>query len=612
MGNTGDLHFQPVLHNITADEVIFCYRAGDADSLDVAEYYKSARGLDADHLIPLPCGFDNIIIEQEYIDTIETPLLQKLNKFTESTSASSGSHRIWVIILGYHIPHAYYVDNDPYGETIAIASRLHRLGKNKSYKFPNFVYDRKSWSYFDQEDASEFYITAIIDGPSVLVAKRLIDRSVDIDNQLFVTGSIYVDPFGKQDTESQLKFQSDVLEFVSFTIPNMGMDHKITAELPGEDPMVHFFKNDSFYWGWYTPRYSSNLFINQNERRVFLYNADDDSASDLSNDLSGESDPWCNIAINIEPGYAACGGAVSAPGEDAYLRARPFFESLQRGASLGESFLFASPYVDWKIVLIGDPLLVINFPANLPPELDLQNTKIPNKEVIRRTKNILEDAIAWQYRQPDILEDLIEFNYKSSNVSEQLPLMYHLKSWYQSKSISTRNQMLSPIVSKWITYILNTEGTSLQSWLETYQEKASSYLNNVIETVSNKIPDNLVHPLGHWEYEFVYTHPRKAFEDVFFNLQISDSNTFATILANINSYTAIGGWRYESEPHIFVQIGTSGVPSNYSGRRIKYTSQESDYLTSLGLYYIRWRAWDSNGSPIGDWNIDSIQKIISR
>ena len=86
--------------------------------------------------------------------------------------------------------------------------------------------------------------------------------------------------------------------------------------------------------------------MNQNQRRVFLYNADDDAAADitLSFDENG-SDPWCNIAIGIDPGYAACAGAVDAPDEDAYLRPRPFFEAMHQGASLGECFLYASPSI---------------------------------------------------------------------------------------------------------------------------------------------------------------------------------------------------------------------------------------------------------------------------
>ncbi len=58
------------LHNITADNVVFCYRQNDSDSLDVAEYYTTARSIPSDQLIALPCTSDNSISESAYLTTI--------------------------------------------------------------------------------------------------------------------------------------------------------------------------------------------------------------------------------------------------------------------------------------------------------------------------------------------------------------------------------------------------------------------------------------------------------------------------------------------------------------------------------------------------------------
>ncbi len=611
------------LHNLTEDNVIFCYREGDTDSIEVAHYYKSARNLSDDHLIPLPCSSDNIITYEEYLTQIEDPLLDAIASLSSGSGSvgpsSSGGGNIWVIILGYNVPHVYQND-DPY-ELLAIASRLHRLGKSVSPKSPNFTYDRRgAWQYFDEEDAKELYITAIIDGPTVNAAKKLIDRSIDVDNQPFVTGKIYIDPYGKQTTESQLDYQSDILDWVQNSVNDLDLEREITVDIqdPYQDPLTSYFNNDSFYWGWYTPRYSRLLFLNQNERRVFLYNADDDGAADISQlfDPNG-SDPWCNIAINIEPGYASCAGAVDAPDEDAYLRPRPFFEAMHRGASLGECFLFASPVVDWKIVLIGDPLMVVNFPSDPPSSLDLSVTSIPNNEVIRLVKEHLETSVAWLARQSNLTQNMVDKCYQSDNISEEIHLLSPLSDWNSAKSLESVQWLLNRSVSSWMSYILKTTGDTLSNWLETHDEKVSELLSDVIDsTEGDSVDESYVHDEGSWEYEFVYEHQRNTLENVHFRLQVSTDENFSSIVVGTgdesNSYEDITGWTYENELYGFIRLTSYGLSSNFSGRRVKFIAPEEFYLTRTNVYYVRWRALDESGNNLTDWNVDPSRMIIKR
>ena len=63
--------------------------------------------------------------------------------------STDGTSQIWVIILGYGIPLAF--DDD--GETVAIASRLHLLGKSISNKKINHTFDRRNFRFFDADDA---------------------------------------------------------------------------------------------------------------------------------------------------------------------------------------------------------------------------------------------------------------------------------------------------------------------------------------------------------------------------------------------------------------------------------------------------------------------------
>lgn len=620
------------LHNIFPENVVFCYRDEDAGSLEVANYYKSARNIPASHLIPLLCSSDNIISQSDYLSTIEQPLIDALNILNISTTSgatvssatsvesSSGIGEIWVIILGYNIPHAYLSSS---GETIAIASRLHRIGHAIQEKYPNFTYDRRgNWRYFDPDDATELYITAVIDGPTVSIAKALIDRSLDIDNQTFVSGELYVDPYGQKTTEDQIEYQDDILNFIGQSANNLGLIVNTTVDVedPYQEPQVPFFRRDSFYWGWFTPRYSRFLFLNQNQRRVFLYNADDDSAANIKEGFSEEgSDPWCNIAIGIDPGYAACAGSIESPGEDAYLRPRPFFEALQRGSTIGEAFLFSSPFVNWKIFLIGDPLLVVNFPNEVPPELDLADTSLPNDEVIRLVKEDLEESLAYALRQTRITQDMLSYNYQSNDILEETIMLDSITQWRDAKSTETRMEIFYLPVKSWLYYLTTTTGLSVENWLDNQGEKISMFLSEAIDRIaSGSVSSTYVHPKGHWTYEFVYIHNRNTRESIHFRIQVATDAGFTNIVVGsavgeANSYYDTEGWKYESEIYNFLTLLEFGLPSNFSGRKIRFDSPEDLYLTRTEIYYVRWRPLDSSGNDLTDaWETDTSRFIIKR
>lgn len=588
-----------VLHNITADNVVFCYRDADVDSMAVALAYRVARGLPITHLIPLPCSDNTVITRQEYIDTIETPLLAAIQNLNSLDSAHGNS--IWVIILGYHVPVAYYDD----GYSLkAVASRLHRLGFAEESEYPNYTYDRKTFQYFNSTDAESLYITAVINAPTKELAIELISRSIDVDNQNYITGKVYVDPYGLRSTTDQIQYELDILDFVSKTLPDLGLSSiSTTRPLDGSDPLTQAFRNDSFYWGWFTPRFSPSLFLDQSERRVFLYNADNDSASTITSELDPDgSDPWCTLAINIDPGYAACAGAVDTPGETAYLRPRPFFEALQRGASLGESFLFASPVVDWKIILVGDPLMVVNFPTDIPSDPDEQ-TIFSNNEGIKRTKDILETAIAYGRRQARLAQELLNTVVLSEDLEFENSMLYEVNSWANQRSIVAVNNLYALPVYDFLRFIKQSTNLTFSQWLVSVDEKTTTYMRDLLRQgiPTDPIGDSYIHSEGSWMFDFVYVHPRQTRENIFFRLQASRYSDFSNLVIDISSQTDITGWKYEVEPGVFTQIIASGFPSNFSGRRVRYIAPEDNYLQTTEIYHVRWMAIDINSVPITDW-----------
>lgn len=613
MAGTDGLTIAPTLHGISPERVAFVYNLNNSDSLEVAEYYRDKREIPNANLIGLTLPnpvqgstgleCETAITAEDFTYFVELPLITALEGLGTSFS-TGGDSSIWVIILGYGIPLFY----DDGVNKIALASRLHRLGKDNSTKVLNHTFDRKNFQFFDSEDATNLYITAVLDGPTVASVKTMIDRALDVDNQTFIAGKIYIDPYGQKTLDDDINYQQDILDFVTDDIPNLGLDSIVTVDVndPYQEPTIATLTQDSFYWGWFNPTFSKSLFSNQNERRVFLYNADDRSACnihyyDTTNaspfDVEG-SDHWCNLAINATAGYATCAGSVGDSGSDAHLRPTPFFRSLHQGATVGEAFLFASKFVSWGTVLIGDPLMVVNFPVDLPVDQDTSFILIPNDEVILRVKQDIETSLGWGVRQTRLLEDLKTRVFKSSDLDEEIKLLKPINAWLSNKNQASQQSLQYSLISTWLQYIQQTTNTTLNEWLNTNSQRITSALQGIVrQTGTNPIDNANIYPAGWWLFEFKYDHPILTLDDIFFHLEVSRNSDFTTFELDTTTRTDTAGWKYEANPYTFIQIPDSGFPSNFSGQRIRFESPLANYLTATEVYYVRWTPTDINGLP---------------
>jgi len=609
-----------VFHNIQPEQVLFCYREGDAESLDVAEYYQKARGIPEFNLCPLPCDdHTKILSEVEFETQIQNPILMHTSVgyrlgLLSPYLASSNVADIWVIILGYNIPHIYMADTrDEYssGQYIAVASRLHRLGKfdgvtdeydeygQEFYilKRPNHTYNRITYKFFNALDNEELYITAVIDGPTPEAAKKIIDRSVAVNNDVYVTGNISLDPYGNQITQKQIDYEQEILDFKNLDTPYFGLSVESTVDTndPYREAQIHQLENESFYWGWFTPRTSKDLFTDQSEKRVFGYNADDDAAAKIYT-IPEESDRWCNLFINIEPGYTSCAGTVDAPGEDAYLRPRPFFHSLHQGAGLGEAYLASCRFVNWKLFLIGDPLMVVKFP------LDIVFPGLPNNETIRRIKNKLEAALFWLNVQSELTKNMTDRIVDSEDITEEVYLLHEIAALKTAKNIKSQKKLLANSAEVLLRHIVKTENVDLSGWLERQEERTTQLLAELSKEVGNStVNSSLIYPSGSWNIEFNYTHERLTLEDIHFILEVSQDIDFNTILFSISTFDSVDGWSYEKEQYTFFQLPVTGFPSNYGHngvRRIKFLSPARYFLDNTIGHFVRFKAFDSNGNQI--------------
>lgn len=593
------------LHGIGVGNVFFCYRSSDAQSIDVANYYSAARGIPQDNLIPLPCSDDLIISKADYVSTIENPII---------TAIANSIVEIYVIILGFNVPNSF-IDDD--GEIIACASRLHRIGHEIDRKHSNHTYDRKDFKYFDQSDSTEEKICAVLDGPDQETVIDLIDRGVQISKQSVISGKLFIDPYGKTDTAEQVNYQNDLALFSIGKALDLGLEIVSTQEPLDpylSEPMIIGLNNDSFYWGWYQPRYSKSLFYSTNAKRTFLYNADNDSASNIRQPL-GQSDPWCCLAMQIKNGYAACAGAVSSPDEDAYLRPEPFFDALHQGSTLGEAFLFSSQFVDWKLILVGDPLITVNFPTQSSALSITQNTFLDFKEAIRLIMDSLSETIAWRHRQTKLTNDIENYIIDQNCLEEEHALFKGSDVWSQAKGATVQTNMLYPLLKGFLQFMVQSTALDFSSWINDNDLRVSPLLVDEIDSVESQeiFSSSQLLDSGSWNVEFKYLQTSNVLQRVFFALDVATDPEFNDIIITADTRYDRTGWEYEFSTDTFLPFPQSGFPSNYANvRRIRYTAPKDNYLTTLEVYYMRWLAYDTNDTLVITGSDDSGYHCIGR
>jgi len=577
-----------IAHNLIPQRILFCYRQNDADSLEIAQYYAQVRQLDSYQLCPLPVVSSRIIDWDTYYNDIEIPILNWLSQTSVRDDTGHAGHFIspyvFCIILGYNVPNIVEYN----GERIAVASRVHRLGHPIQLKRPNHTYDRKSsyWKYFDDIDNTQLYVTAVIDGPSKQFCFDLIQRGMTVSNQGRISGKIVLDPYGNKITEEQLDYQQEILDFITYDVPYFGSEYSTTIDIddPYKDPTILYLNDDSFYWGWYTDTCSPQTFQDSRTLRAFLYNADDYGAFDIRENPPEEG-KWLNRSLLASnPGYASAAGAVDIPDENAYICPRPFFKSLHRETSVGEAFLEANQFVDWKMILVGDPLITVNFPLIYTAEVN----NLSNREIIYRTIRAIEDNLNRMNRLSRLLDDIIDI-FLDSPTFDKMDIFYKTVEWRDSiGSFEVNKKYIESLAVALVRYQLMTTRQTFSEWLNSQGILVSNLFAEVLaESTSQSVTSDLIYDDGRWEIFFIYNHTALTLENVHFVIEVARDTNFEDIVYVISSDESTDGWWYEKEECIFRSFPESGFPSNYSSRRTRFVSPERYYLRHTELYYYR-------------------------
>lgn len=585
---------------ITKDNFIFIYRLNDSNSLELAQYYASkySMGISSGdpsnnsgqiggvnwevngQLLGIGCSDIEILSSSAFNTQVFNPIEDALNNSIDLLGRT-----IWGIILGLNVPGGYNYE----GGIISSTSRISRVNKTFSVKIGNKLYNRSIFSRFDATDATSALICSRIDAPSLTLAKEYIDNAQILNRQVYVGGTLYIDPYSDRAGPTSDAYRDDILYFYNNLAPTLNLDIWSTSFVdPYIDVTIPFVTDDSFVWSWFTNRGNNTYFQSTNAIRTFFYNADYDSAVTVRN---ADAKTWSMLALNN--GYICNAGSMSNPTNEGFLNPTAFFRALKNGATIGEAYLFSLPFLDWSITLFGDPLVIVGFSA-VETDDESDEIEIEENESWNRMSKELARAAAYLKKKEselyNILTDIVDLT--SVNKSTEIVLLDSANELYIQNNEISRLSELTLITERLFAYPVKRFSTvgNIDDYLTQQEFKISRLLTNMVggETISSA---NLLDE-GWWRFEFEVSDDDINFVHYHFKLNVYSDNCYLVLAIPyvIDSYS-IANWTYEKERDSFVPIIPTGVTSSHIGRKVRYESRLdslisiNEYLTSGETYY---------------------------
>lgn len=587
---------------IKNSNTIFVYNENDLDSLDIALQYQNIHDLDLSHLIPINCSSNEILSDYSTFQSeVESPIL----------AAISALSNIYVIVLGYNVPGGFYDGLD----VISSTSRLSRINHSYSKEERNPIFDRRVFKRYNEQDGSTgrldsdtALICSRIDGPNKKFVEDLLFRTKCSYNTNEINGRFYIDPYSDLTGILADKYQSKLTNFQNTVLPTLDLDICATFFIdPYIDSLHHQLVEDSFFWGWFTNRGSSDFFRSTDTTRLFFYNADYDGAESIR---YTDPDRWPQLALGN--GYVSTAGAMSNPGIDGFLHPEPFFVSLREQSTLGEAMLFSMPYFNWTISFFGDPLLKIVFPATYQEELleSRESSRITNRELLNEI--LLEDfarlvayGIYRDNRKEDI-RDTIAFSIDIPIEVDTLTLSQNLvisEDFYDNQITALSDKINLYLIERVLKDVKRENNLSLSEMdsIEDYLDYFSIKISSILSSYLDVSDSSLFYAEGSWSIELPIQEEGSEYEDYHFELEVSSDEDFSTIIFSIDSDLDQKNWTYEENQGSFSAIPEEGVGINFANRNVRYTSNSLQTLTTAEVYYFRLRQKSLLGTY--DWRV---------
>ena len=350
---------------VLPSKVYVVANSDDPDSLAIADFYASARGIPKGNIVGLPMPKAGKISKAEYFEKIENPLVAELAKRGALKAVKLGgrepsgreiysyvSHDIGFLVLCRGVPWGVNpspnspAPNPPksFSDAASVDSEISgRFVSSKSFAgfVKNPLFNNYSWAMTPSITGT--IPVARLDGVSRADVEASVRNALEAEKK-GVRGRVYIDGAKREKTGDKW------LSAAGKNLSAAGFDVSENTE-----PRLFGFADrmdaPAFYFGWYAFN-PAGYFADKN----FKFPAGASALHIFSFSAANMRDRNSWTPAFTAEGASATFGNVYEPYLGGTHYPHVYVLALARGMSAGEAATAAMPFLSWQGVIVGDPM----------------------------------------------------------------------------------------------------------------------------------------------------------------------------------------------------------------------------------------------------------------
>lgn len=350
---------------VLPSKVYVVANSDDPDSLAIADFYASARGIPKGNIVGLPMPKAGKISKAEYFEKIENPLVAELAKRGALKAVKLGgkepsgreiysyvSHDIGFLVLCRGVPWGVNpspnspAPNPPksFSDAASVDSEISgRFVSSKSFAgfVKNPLFNNYSWAMTPSITGT--IPVARLDGVSRADVEASVKSALEAEKK-GVRGRVYIDESKREKTgDKWLSAAGKILSAAGFDVSE------------NTEPRLFGFADrmdaPAFYFGWYAFN-PAGYFADKN----FKFPAGASALHIFSFSAANMRDRNSWTPAFTAEGASATFGNVYEPYLGGTHYPHVYVLALARGMSAGEAATAAMPFLSWQGVFVGDPM----------------------------------------------------------------------------------------------------------------------------------------------------------------------------------------------------------------------------------------------------------------
>ncbi|MFQ3548928.1 MAG: TIGR03790 family protein [Armatimonadota bacterium] len=415
------------------------------ESVEIGMYYKNARNIPNRNICFINTSTNETISSQD----CETSILEPVRNWLYNVESQGARIDYLVTTKGMPLKVDYGHSTGPHSLASIMVSIKHPdIQQYRGCPYGPFAQSSwgvpqplVAWSHSLSFNGYHFYLVTRLDGFTVEDVKRMIDRGLEpasdgkfiLDRNHLTTG-LYGSANNRLGTNTGSAYQILTTDGYAVSFDNN------QGFISNQSDVMGYFS-----WSAHDNYYTYEKYISNEFKPGAIGDTYYSVSASTFNKTSTSGTPL--IGELIAKGITGAGGYVSEPMISAATLPNLLFDRYTSGYNLAESFYAAMPYIFWKTVVIGDPLVA---PYAEKPSVQL-NIPISNISGVVNIEAIAEHSSGIAMVEFYLDDDLIDVKYNPPYIlqfdSTQYPIGIHVLEAiaYENSNLLTQGSASSPI-----------------------------------------------------------------------------------------------------------------------------------------------------------------------